>query len=51
MYILERRSLYEKLWEDVTKSDDYDFILELCRLSNDKYDDFIYRVVEVYYSV
>lgn len=51
MYILQRKNLYDKVWEDVTSSHDYEYILELCRLHNEKYQDEIYRVIEVYYSV
>lgn len=51
MYILQERDIHTNVWEDITKSNEYDFILELCRLYNEKYSDCIYRVIEVYYSV
>lgn len=51
MYILQKRSFKNNLWEDVKSYHDYEFVLDLCRLYNEKYPDDIYRVIEVYYSV
>lgn len=51
MYYLQRQSVLDECWFDVTRSSDYTYICELCRLYTEKFKDNVFRVVEVFVYV
>lgn len=51
MYCLQRQSALDECWFDVTKSSDYAYICDLCRLYTEKFVNNKFRVVEVFIYV
>lgn len=49
MYILQEK--IDGCWLDKTKSSDYGFIIDLYNLYSEKYNDKVYRVIEVFIYV
>lgn len=49
MYVIQE--LQDKLWFDKTKSNDYEYIIDLYNLYCEKYEDKVFRVIEVFIYV
>lgn len=49
MYIIQEK--IDNLWFDKTKSNDYDYIIDLFNLYCEKYENKLFRVIEVFIYV